>query len=48
MLKDVGMAVPKARETRVVYIPQDKAYNNNWRAERTYLVVQLAQFFYIY
>ena len=32
MLKDVGMAVPKTRETRVVYMPQDKkimAYNKN-------------------
>ena len=24
MLKEVGMAVPKIRETRVVYMPQDK------------------------
>ena len=24
MLKGVGMAVPKSRETRVVYMPQDK------------------------
>ena len=24
MVKDVGMAVPKTRETRVVYMPQDK------------------------
>ena len=24
MLKDVGMAVPKSREARAVYMPQDK------------------------
>ena len=24
MLKDVGMAVPKTRETKAVYMPQDK------------------------
>ena len=29
MLKDVGMAVPKTREARVVYMPQDKDYDNN-------------------
>ena len=35
MMKDVGIAVPKTRETRVVYMPQDKRlwhiYNNNTR-----------------
>ena len=31
MLKDVGIAVPKTRETSSVYMPQDMimAYNNN-------------------